>query len=62
MNSFDIFRKNVGEKYGTQFYPSGFNFKIDSTKYKNGKHTIYIYAHNPVFGWDYKTLTINIEN
>jgi len=52
-------RKNVDEKYGKQFYLSGFNFQIDSTKYKNGKHTIYVYAHSPVFGWDYKTLIIN---
>ncbi|MHB8278408.1 MAG: DUF4214 domain-containing protein [Candidatus Humimicrobiaceae bacterium] len=58
-NNLDIIRKNVGEKYGKQFYLSGFNFQIDSTKYKNGKHTIYVYAHSPVFGWDYKTLIIN---
>ena len=57
-----IMRKDVGEKYGKQFYLSGFSFQFDSTKYKNGNHTIYIYAHSPIFGWDYKTLVINIEN
>jgi hypothetical protein len=55
-------RKDVGEKYGKQFYLSGFNFQFDSTGYKNGNHTIYIFAHSPIFGWDYKTLIINIEN
>ncbi|MBC8386593.1 MAG: DUF4214 domain-containing protein [Actinobacteria bacterium] len=58
----NIMRKGVGEKYGSQFYLSGFNFKFDSTKYKNSKHSIYIYVHSPIFGWDYKTLIINIEN
>ena len=58
----NIMRKDVGEKYGSQFYLSGFNFKFDSTKYKNSKHSIYIYVHSPIFGWDYKTLIINIEN
>jgi hypothetical protein len=58
----NIMRKDVGEKYGKQFYLSGFNFQFDSTGYKNGNHTIYIFAHSPIFGWDYKTLIINIEN
>ena len=52
----------MGEKYGKQFYLSGFDVYLDSTKVENGMHTIYIYAHSPVFGWDYKTLTVNIEN
>jgi len=57
-----IMRKDVGEKYGNQFYLSGFSFKFDSTRYKNGKHSIYVYAHSPIFGWDYKSLNININN
>ena len=55
-------QEDVVEKYGKQFYLSGFNFQLDTTKYKNGKHTIYIYAQSPIFGWDYKTLDINIKN
>ena len=61
-NYSNMIRKNVSEKYGKQFYLSGFDVYLDSTKVENGKHTIYIYAHSPVFGWDYKTLIINIEN
>ena len=58
----DSIRKDVGEKYGKQFYLSGFDVYLDSTKVENGKHTIYIYAHSPVFGWDYKALDIDIKN
>jgi len=58
----NIIRKDVGAKYGKQFYLSGFNFKFDSTKLINGKHSIYIYSHSPIFGWDYKTLEIDIKN
>jgi len=58
----NIMRKDVREKYGKQFYLSGFNFKFDSTRYKNGKHSIYVYAYSPIFGWDYKSLNININN
>ncbi|MBC8386594.1 MAG: DUF4214 domain-containing protein, partial [Actinobacteria bacterium] len=61
-NDLDIIRKDVGEKYGKQFYLSVFEFSFDSTKFSNGEHTIYIYAHSPIFGWDYKTLKINISN
>jgi len=61
-NNLDIIKESVGEKYGKQFYLSGFNFKIDSTKYKNGLHTIYVYAHSPIFGWDFKKININIKN
>lgn len=58
----DIYRGKVGDEYGKQFYLSGFNFSFDSTKFKNGFHTIYVYARSPVFGWDYRTLIVNIEN
>ena len=61
-DTLNIMRKDVCEKYGKQFYLSGFDVYLDSTKVENGKHTIYIYVHSPVFGWDYKTLIINIEN
>jgi len=58
----NIMRTDVGGKYGPQFCLSGFNVYLDSTKVENGKHTIYVYAHNPIFGWDYKTLIVNIKN
>lgn len=61
-NDLDIIRKDVGEKYGVQFYLSGFEFSFDSTKFSNGEHTIYIYAHSPLLGWDYRTVDINIKN
>lgn len=58
----NILRKEVGEKYGKQFYLSGFDFEFDSTKISNGEHTIFIYARSPIFGWDYITQKINIFN
>ena len=58
----NIIRKGVGEKYGKQFYLSGFNFKFDSTKFKNGEHTIYIYVHSPIFDWVYGTIDVDIKN
>lgn len=61
-NDLDIIRRDVGEKYGKQFNLSGFNFEFDSTKFKNGKYEIYIYARSPVFGWNYTKLKIQIEN
>ena len=58
----DIMRKDVGEKYRAQFYLSGFDVYLDSTNVENGKHAIYVYAHSPVFGWDYKEVDFFIEN
>jgi len=58
----DILRKDAGNKYGEQFYLSGFNVGFDSTKLKNGNYKLYVYAHSPVFGWDYKEVNFFIEN
>ena len=57
----DLVRRDVGNKYGKQFYLSGFSFVFDSTKFKNGEHTIYIYVHSPIFGWDFKKVDFFIE-
>ena len=58
----NIIRKDVGKKYGKQFYLSGFNLKFDSTKFKNGENNLYVYAHSPIFGWDFKKVDFFIEN
>jgi hypothetical protein len=58
----NIIRKDAGEKYGEQFYLSGFNVSFDSTKLKNGDYKLYVYAHSPVFGWDFKEVNFVIEN
>ena len=50
----DLVRKDVGDKYGKQFYLSGFSFIFNSTKFKNGEHNLYVYACSPIFGWDFK--------
>ena len=57
-----IYKGDIGNKCGKQFYLSGFIFNFDSTKFPDGQHTLYVYAHSPIFGWDYKTLIINIKN
>ena len=61
-HNLDIIRKDIGEKYGKQFYLSGFSFEFDSTAFPNGEHTLYIYAHSPVFGWDYQMVNLIIDN
>lgn len=58
----DVIRKDVGEKYGKQFDLSGFGFEFNSMKFENGKHIFYVYAHSPIFGWDYIKFGININN
>ena len=58
----EIYRQDIRKKYGNQFYLSGFIFEFDSTKLPDGQHTLYIYAHSPIFGWDYKTVNFTIEN
>jgi len=55
-------REDIGNSYGEQFKMSGFIFNFDSTKFKNGEHTIYVYAHSPYFGWDYISFNIYINN
>jgi len=57
-----IMRKNVADMYGKQFYLSGFEFSFAGTKFSNGRHTIYVYANSPIFGWDYTVIYININN
>ena len=54
--------QDIGKQYGKQFYLSGFTFEFDSTKLPDGQHTLYIYARSPVFGWDYKTINLIVEN
>ncbi len=61
-DTLNIIRKDAGEKYGEQFYLSGFNVSFDSTKLKNGDYKLYVYAHSPVFGWDFKEVDFFIEN
>lgn len=58
----DLVRRDAGDKYGKQFYLSGFSFVFDSTKFKNGEHNLYVYAHSPIFGWDFKEVDFFIEN
>jgi hypothetical protein len=58
----DLVRKDVGDKYGKQFFLSGFSFIFDSTKFKNGEHNLYVYAHSTIFGWDHKKVDFFIEN
>jgi len=58
----NILREDVGKVYGRQFDVSGFEFEFNSLKFKNDKHTVYIYAHNPYFGWDYMSFEIFIDN
>jgi len=55
-------REDIGNSYGEQFNNSGFNFKFNSSMFDNGKHTIYVYAHNPYFGWNYVSFDIYIDN
>jgi hypothetical protein len=57
----DLVRRDIGDKYGRQFYLSGFGFVFDSTKFKNGEHNLYLYAHSPIFGWDFKEVSFFIE-
>ena len=52
----------MGDKYGKQFYLSGFDVSFDSTKFKNGDYELYVYAHSPLFGWDFEKVNICINN
>jgi len=61
-HNLDVIRKDIGKKYGKQFYLSGFSLKFDSTVFPAGEHTLYIYAHSPVFGWDYQAINLIIDN
>ena len=58
----DVMKKDDGIKYGKQFLLSGFSFEFDSTAFPNGEHTLYIYAHSPIFGWDYQKINLIIDN
>ena len=55
-------RNDVSEVYGKQFFLSGFEIEFNSKKVKNGDHSLYIYAHSPIFGWDYKIINMYVEN
>jgi hypothetical protein len=59
---YDLVRKDIGDKYGKQFSLSGFSFIINCTKFKDGQHILYVYAHSPVFGWDYAKTSLVINN
>lgn len=61
-NYLDVIKKDDGIKYGKQFLLSGFSFEFDSTAFPNGEHAFYVYAHNPVFGWDYFKINLIINN
>jgi len=61
-DNLDVIRKGIGRKYGKQFYLSGFSLKFDSTSVSDGEHSLYVYAHSPVFGWDYQAVNLIIDN
>jgi hypothetical protein len=61
-NYLDVIKKDDGIKYGKQFLLSGFSFEFDSTAFPDGEHTLYIYAHSPIFGWDYMKINLIIDN
>jgi len=54
--------EDLAEVFGRQFIMGGFIFEFDSLEFENGKHTIYVYAHNPYFGWDSRNFEIYIDN
>ena len=57
-----FYRKQIGDKYGKQFYLSGFDISFDSSKLKNGEYELHVYAHSPIYGWDFKKISISINN
>ena len=54
--------EDLAEVFGRQFIMGGFIFEFDSLEFENGKHTIYVYAHNQYFGWDSRSFEIYIDN
>ena len=58
----NVERLEIGEMYGKQHNNCGFRLYIDSLKFRNGKHTIFIYAHNQYFGWSSINFDIFVEN
>lgn len=61
-NPISVLRNAVGDKYGKQFYLSGFRISFDSLKFGNGEYELYVYAHSPNFGWDFNKINITIKN
>ncbi|MBE3092209.1 MAG: N-acetylmuramoyl-L-alanine amidase [Chloroflexi bacterium] len=58
--TYGIPRKDVADYFGKNNLTNcGFSLTIDSTKLKEGSHTLYIYAYNPNLGWKYVTVAIN---
>ena len=55
-------RNDMVRIYGIQFLFSGFEIEFNSEKVKDGDHSIYIYAHSPIFGWDYEIVDIYASN
>ncbi len=61
-NDLDIIRKDIREIYGEHYFLSGFSFEFDSTGFSDGEHTLYVYVRSPIFGWEYETINLIINN
>jgi len=58
----NVERVELGQIYEKQHNNCGFRLYLDSSKFSNGKHTIYVYAHNKYFGWDFINFDVIINN
>jgi len=57
-----IRREDVAEKYGEKYKDSGYYIVINSRKFEDGLHKIYVYAHSNYFGWAYAEVEIYADN
>lgn len=61
--TYGISRPDVADAFGRSgFKNSGFSLNIDSTRMKDGSHTLYVYAYNTYLGWKYATVNVNVAN
>ena len=58
----NLLREDIGNSYGEQFKMSGFIFNFNSSKFENGEHKIYLYAHSAYTGWSYVSFDMHINN
>ncbi|MBA7659158.1 hypothetical protein ES703_67131 [subsurface metagenome] len=56
-------RPDVAAYFGnSELTNSGFKLTWDTTTVSKGSHVLYVYAHNPTYGWIYSTRKVNVSN
>ena len=55
-------RTDIGKSLGDDYNYTGYYYRIDSRRFRNGINTLYVYVHSNNFGWKFETVDLIVDN